>query len=181
MKIVALNGSPRLHGNTRAGLEEIIRGMQENVEDANTEIINITTKKVLGCVNCNSCHKNGGVCVLKDDAEEILKEVVEADCLIFGTPVYWWGMTAQMKSVIDRFYSKGSAFRGKKKKIALFMDGAADLDDPQYRIIREQMECITNHIGWDIFYVKGVQTSDMDSIKNNSEIKEELYNCYKAL
>ena len=86
--------------------------------------------KIDGCRGCGACYKTGKPCVFdKDEWNGIAPEILAADVLIIASPVYWFGLTAQVKAAIDRmfcFLSKGAEFRG--KKAALLM-AAADGDD----------------------------------------------------
>ena len=61
-------------------------------------------QKIGFCRACDGCMRNGGTCVLKDDMNEILKMFQEADVLVLATPVYFYGISAQMKTFIDRTY-----------------------------------------------------------------------------
>lgn len=72
--------------------------------------------------------------------------------VIFGTPVYWWGMSAQLKMVVDKFYSQDSQFKTMKKKIGVVVTGANGLDNPQYRLIDEQFRCIAEYLHWDMAF-----------------------------
>ena len=139
MKILILNGSPRLHGNT----SKVVRTMDSMLAQEHTvELLDICSMQLSGCVACDACKANGGHCVRPD----------ESDAVIFGTPVYWWGMSAQLKMVVDKFYSQDSQFKTMKKKIGVVVTGANGLDDPQYRLIDEQFRCIAEYLHWDMAF-----------------------------
>ena len=117
MNILFLNGSPRHHGNTRAALQT----MKAILEDGNTvEALDVCTLKLSGCCACDGCKQNGGHCVCPDESDAVIQKIVQADAVIFGTPVYWWGMSAQLKMVVDKFYSQDSQFKTMKKKLVLW-------------------------------------------------------------
>ena len=64
-----------------------------------------------------------------DESDAVIRKIAEADAVIFGTPVYWWGMSAQLKMVVDKFYSQDSQFKTMKKKIGVVVTGANGLDN----------------------------------------------------
>ena len=58
-----------------------------------------------------------------DESDAVIRKIAEADAVIFGIPVYWWGMSAQLKMVVDKFYSQDSQFKTMKKKIGMVLQG----------------------------------------------------------
>ena len=70
------------------------------------EIVCLREKKIGYCVNCDSCRKNKTDCVIQDDAKEIVAKALDCDVLVLATPVYFYNVTAQMKTLIDRFYAR---------------------------------------------------------------------------
>lgn len=111
-KVVLLSGSPRPNGNSSMLCDEFIRGAAEAGNKA--EKILLSRKKVVGCMGCNACYRNGGICVQKDDMEEIKNKLLEADVIVLASPVYFYSMTAQLKAVIDRTYSFYQELAGKE-------------------------------------------------------------------
>lgn len=111
-KVVLLSGSPRPNGNSSMLCDEFIRGAAEAGNKA--EKILLSRKKVAGCMGCNACYRNGGICVQKDDMEEIKNKLLEADVIVLASPVYFYSMTAQLKAVIDRTYSFYQELAGKE-------------------------------------------------------------------
>ena len=105
MKVIALQGSPRKKGNTARVLEWV----KEELISSNheIEIIYLNSKNIHGCLACGKCKDLPDEigCVQKDDAIEILEKMVKADLVIFASPLYFWGVTAQLKAIIDRTYS----------------------------------------------------------------------------
>lgn len=181
MKVLVLNGSPRMKGNTREALNQIIDGIKKNIRGAEVELVDIAKIKLSGCINCDGCRRNGGNCILSDDSAELINKVSAADIVIFGTPVYWWGISAQLKMAIDKFYSKSSEFHQQKKQIGIVAVGAAELEDPEYRIIEEQFKCICDFLGWNMAFYEGISAADEgDVLKDNKEI-EKLSMLWKAL
>ena len=101
MKILGIVCSPRKDGNTEILVREALEAAHE--AGSETELILIAGKKIAPCDGCNACLKDG-VCKIKDDMQTIYEQLEKADGLIFGTPVYFYNVTAQAKAVMDRTY-----------------------------------------------------------------------------
>jgi multimeric flavodoxin WrbA len=102
MDILTLLGSPRARGNTATILERAeseFRGQGHRVSR-----IHVARREIKGCLGCNKCREFADriACVQRDDATETLERMIEADTIVFATPVYYWGMTAQLKALVDR-------------------------------------------------------------------------------
>ena len=110
-KVLILEGSPRRKGNSAILSDEFARGAEE--AGCSVEKIQVAHKKVAGCLGCNGCYRNGGVCVQKDDMAEIREKMLEADVIVRASPIYFYSMTAQMKAVIDRSYTFYQQLAGK--------------------------------------------------------------------
>ena len=145
--ILILNGSPRMQGNTRSILKTLEKSFLENMQ-CNMEFIDVCQYVLKGCVNCDSCRKNGGKCVHNDDTNLLMEKVLAADVIIFGSPVYWMGVTAQLKLLIDKFYCKDPVIHSLDKKIAVLSVGAAELTDGQYGIIEAQFREMAEFLEW---------------------------------
>jgi multimeric flavodoxin WrbA len=115
MKILAISCSPHLNGNTVTILKEALRGAEE--EKADTELFSVSGKSILPCDGCWAC-ANTGRCHLGDDMGELYEKIVEADGIIFGTPIYFWGMTGQAKTIIDRTIALNRPGRNLTNKVA---------------------------------------------------------------
>jgi len=103
MKVLILNGSPRVNGNTTVALNEMVKVFAE--EGVETEVIQIGNKDIRGCMACNSCSKNGK-CVFDDVVNEIAPKFEEADGLVVASPVYYASANATLIACLDRlFYS----------------------------------------------------------------------------
>lgn len=116
MKIVVLQGSPNKKGSTFI-LADCFR---QGAEDAGhtVEMIDVAHAKIHPCTGCIHCGYEGP-CVQKDDVEEIRKKILGADMLVFATPLYYYGMSAQLKTLIDRFCAFNSSMQRKHMKSVL--------------------------------------------------------------
>ena len=139
MKIVVLNGSPRPKGNTAA----LIAAFREGAESRGHEVtvLPVGTMKIGGCKGCEYCHtKGGGACVQKDDMAQVYPALAEAELLVLASPVYYFGLSGQLQSVISRFYA---VMAPAAKKFALLLtSGSPDV----YGAIEAQYRGILNFI-----------------------------------
>lgn len=108
MKFYAINGSPRKNKNTATLLQKALDGVKEsaNGKEIETEIINLYDLNYTGCKSCFACKRLGGAsygkCAVKDDIQEVLEKVSQADGLIFGSPIYFGNITGQLQSFLER-------------------------------------------------------------------------------
>jgi len=103
MKILTICGSPRKRGNSSPVLLafEVLAGKDNSVE--RVDVVRHNFKGCIGCDNCQKDESNPG-CIQKDDMNQLLQKVIEADLVVYAAPVYVWDFPAQMKTVIDRHY-----------------------------------------------------------------------------
>ena len=98
-KIVVLSTSPRMGGNSEMMADAFIRGAAEAGHEA--EKIHLYDKKIEFCKGCLAC-QHTGACVIRDDAAVIVEQMRQADVLVFATPIYFYEMSGQMKTLLDR-------------------------------------------------------------------------------
>lgn len=102
-KIVVITGSPRKNGNSFAMTDAFIKAAEAK---GHTVIrFDAAMKNVGGCHACETCFKTGKACSFDDDFNIIAPDILDADAVVFTTPVYWYSIPAQIKGVIDRIYS----------------------------------------------------------------------------
>ncbi len=99
MKILGLSCSPRVQGNTELLLREALNGAQQ--EGAEVELYSVSGKAIRPCDDCRAC-RGTGECYIKDDMRNLYDKLLEANGIIFGTPIYCYSITAQAKTIIDR-------------------------------------------------------------------------------
>ena len=136
--ILILSGSPRKGGNSDILCDRFMEGARESGHRA--EKVFLRDKNIGYCIGCEACHQNNGVCVQKDDMAEILGKMIAADVIVMATPVYFYTMDAQMKTLIDRcvaryteisnkafyFIATAAAGRGTMERTADAMRGFTD-------------------------------------------------------
>ncbi len=105
MKVLTLLGSAKKKGNTATALTLIEKELETKGHEV--EHVYLNSKNIKGCLGCNKCREfpEEIACVQKDDANEILEKMIAADAVLFTSPIYFWGFTAQIKALIDRSYA----------------------------------------------------------------------------
>jgi multimeric flavodoxin WrbA len=99
MKVLGLFGSPRRGGNTEILLEEALKGAEK--EGAEIERLYLSDLDITPCTECHGCDETGS-CVILDDMQKIYPKLLEADAIILASPIFFYGVTAWAKTVIDR-------------------------------------------------------------------------------
>ena len=121
MNILVLNGSPRPKANTKAHIEAFKEGAE--AKGHSVRVFNVGNMKINGCLGCEYCHTKGdGACVQKDDMQEIYPYLANSDMVVIASPIYYWGFSGQMMSLITRFYAPG---RPAADKYALFLSSGS--------------------------------------------------------
>ena len=168
MKVLGVVGSPRKGGNTDILVDRALSGAQE--KGNTTQKIFLNDLIIKPCQACMSCKKTGK-CAIDDDMQKVYAQVLESDCLILGTPIYWLGVTAQMKIFIDRWYALLDANYNTKLKgknaVIIAVCGAPETSMTDFTI--QTFEKIFSFIGIEL---KGKITT---SAREKSEIlKNEI-------
>lgn len=121
MRILVLNGSPHLKGNTK----QMIAAFQQGACAAGhrVDVVDVCKKRIAGCLACEYCHTKGnGGCVQKDDMHEVYDLLRETEMLVLASPIYYHNISGQLKCVIDRFYAIAYPDKPPKlKKTAMFL------------------------------------------------------------
>jgi len=101
MKVVTVQGSPRADGNTAAVLEKFEKALGDGHE---VERVDLQKLNVGGCLACYACTQNLSEpgCVQMDDAQGVIASILEADAVVYATPLYMWTFPAQIKALLDR-------------------------------------------------------------------------------
>ena len=116
MKVLLINGSPRVKSNTSILLEEMIKVFKDN--NVETELVSVGNKDVRGCMSCGYCHAHEG-CVFKDIVNEAAEKFKAADGLVVAAPVYYASPNGTVISFLDRLF-QSSHFSKKMKVGAAF-------------------------------------------------------------
>ena len=139
MKVVILNGSPRKGGNTEIMAETFAKAADKH----EVEILNIAPMNIEGCLGCKYCYAHQGECVQKDDMQMICDKLAWADGVVMASPLYFAGISAQLKAVLDRLHSPiKDSFHF--KKIALLMT-AGSPNPASFASVSMQYETLVRH------------------------------------
>jgi multimeric flavodoxin WrbA len=111
MKIVTIMGSPHKNGNTATVLGKFEEKISSKHE---VERVNMADVEVMGCVGCMACRDTPEApgCIQRDDANGIFEKLIEADVVIYATPLYVWGFSSQLKAFLDRHVCLGTGSYG---------------------------------------------------------------------
>ncbi len=124
MQILGVVGSPRRGGNTEILVDEILDGATE--AGAEIEKIILDALDIRPCKGCFACSKTHE-CVQDDDMKMVIVKMQESQAWVLGTPIYWWGPSAQFKAFLDRWVSiPRTLFRGKKTILTIPCGGGSE-------------------------------------------------------
>ena len=154
-KVLILSGSPRNGGNSDILCDEFMKGAKEAGNEV--EKIRVAAKKIAPCSACYYCRDNGGMCVHKDDMAEILQKMIDADVLVFASPVYFYSIDAQLKAVIDRTVARWLEVKDKE---FYYIMTAADEDkssmETTLACFRGYADCVNGAKEMGVIYGTGV-------------------------
>ena len=174
LKVLAVSGSPRAVSNT----DKIIHAVLKGAEDAGniTEYIKLNDFQVTPCQACDHCReKAGNWCKLEDDGKKILDMTIDCDVLVFGSPIYMGGISAQAKAYIDRWYSFKDVNRITKldrdrRVIAIYAQGAKE--GTYYRLF-ETIERLFNSNNF--LYLGSLVTPEYKVPREGSSLLKKAY------
>lgn len=142
MKILVIKGSPNKKGSSNLLADNFIKGATEaghsvsEIDAAHADI-----SPCVGCVNCGY----EGECILHDDMDEFRDLIFDSDMLVFVTPLYYWGMTAQLKTLVDRFCSRNFSIQQKHFKSAL-LSVAYNSDDWTFDSLESHYDTLIRYL-----------------------------------
>lgn len=147
MNILVITGSPHHQGTSALLADEFIRGAREAGHQV-SRFDAAQNKRISPCMGCEYCRSNDSQCVFIDDMEIVKPDLLAADAVVFVTPTYYFGMSAQIKTVIDRFYAINEQLRSKPKK-ALLLVSAADDTEAVADAMKAHFQSICNYLKWE--------------------------------
>ena len=123
-RVIGFVGSPRRNGNTEILVDEVLKGAKD-AGSATSKVI-LDTLDIRPCKGCFACDKTG-VCVQKDDMSGLVEQMKTSQVWVLGTPIYWWGPSAQFKAFLDRWVSiSREHIRGKRVVLTIPMGGGSE-------------------------------------------------------
>lgn len=142
MKITILMGSPNKKGSTRILVDKFVKGADEAGHICN--VIDVCDADINPCTGCVACGYEGP-CVHKDDNSVIREELLDSDMVVFATPLYYYGMSAQLKTLVDRFCAYNSSLNRKHLKSAL-LTVAWNSDDWTFDALEAHYKTLVRYI-----------------------------------
>ena len=176
--VLIISTSLRGGSNSELLAKECAKGAEE--AGNRVELLSLKGKKIQYCVGCLSCIKTGK-CVQKDDAPEIMEKLRRADVLVFATPIYYYEMSGQMKTLLDRMnplYSSDYAFR-EVYMIATAADGGDSTFEKAYNGLQGWVDCFPKAKLCGL--VAGEEIGDPKDAVNHPDVMEKAYQLGKAL
>ena len=171
-KIVILNGSPRRNGNTSALVKAFTQGA-ESAGNTVTEFF-LDSMEIHGCRGCFGGHSSQECpCVQKDDMSQIYPAVKESDVVVLATPLYYWNMSGQIQTAIDRLFAleegDGNLLRGHERASALLMAAEGNGFDDVLLYYNHLVE----HLRWkNLGHVLAGGNGDIGDIEGKPEIQK---------
>ena len=171
-KIVILNGSPRRNGNTSALVKAFTQGA-ESAGNTVTEFF-LDSMEIHGCRGCFGGHSSQECpCVQKDDTSQIYPAVKESDVVVLATPLYYWNMSGQIRTAIDRLFAleegDGNLLRGHERASALLMAAEGNGFDDVLLYYNHLVE----HLRWkNLGHVLAGGNGDIGDIEGKPEIQK---------
>lgn len=148
-KIVILNGSPRKGGNTAGLCEAFVEGA-ESVGHSVTRF-DLRQMNIHGCLGCIKGGKDpASPCVQKDDMDMIYPAYKDADIVVLASPMYYWSISAQLKTAFDRLFAVAetdSDYRNPVKNCILLMAAEGDSED-NWKPILDYYHALLRNLGW---------------------------------
>ena len=145
MNIVVLMGSPNINGSTGILISEFIKGANEAGHTC--EMIDVCHADIRPCTGCVACGYEGP-CVQKDDIQKIREKLLSSDMVVFATPLYYYGMSAQLKTVVDRFCAYNSSLNSRHLKSAL-LTVAWNADDWTFEALVTHYKTLVRYINFE--------------------------------
>ena len=172
MKIIILEGSPNRKGSSNLLADCFKQGAEE--AGHTVEIIDAAHADIHPCTGCIHCGYEGP-CVQKDEMDRIRPKILEADMLVFATPLYYYGMSAQLKVLIDRFCAFNSSVQRRHMKSAL-LAAAWNSDDWTFEALESHYKTLVRYLnltGMGMVLGAGCGTPSMT---RHSQFPQQAYN-----
>jgi len=179
-KVLIISSSLRHNSNSELLAKQVFKG--SNDVGNKTEFVSLKDKDIRFCKGCLACQKTYK-CVIKDDVAEILNKVKEADVLVFATPIYYYGLSGQLKTLLDRLnplYSQEYKF----KDIYLLTTSAEDSEEVYEKAVNcleGWIDCFSEAHFSGIFSAGGIDINDIKKDPDHSHYLEEAYEFGKDL
>lgn len=177
-KVLIISSSFRKNGNSETLAKEFEKGALESENDV--EILYLRDYEIKYCIGCVACQKTGK-CVLNDDVKNIIDKVKNADVLVFATPIYYYCISGQLKTFLDRMnplYIQDFKYR-EVYLLASAADGNPQAMDGAIKAIEGWIECFN---GVELKgVVRGVNADAIGDIQKDGDLMKEAYTMGKEV
>ena len=171
-KVLILSGSPRRGGNSDILCDEFMKGALDSGNEV--EKIFVAEKKISPCTGCYYCKNSGGRCAFNDDMTDILQKIIDCDVLVLSSPVYFYSICAQLKTLIDRCVARWREIANKDLYyIATAAEADEDTLDTTLACFHGFAMCIDGYEEKGTLYGKGVY--EKGEVKNRPELMTIAY------
>ncbi len=168
-KVLILSGSPRKGGNSDTLCDEFMRGAKEAGNDV--EKIRISEKRIGYCRGCYHCRGSDGRCIIDDDMGEIMQRIIDADVIVLASPVYFYSIDGQLKTVIDRTVARWTEVKDKEfYYIATSADTSRGSQERTIECFRGYADCVQGAVEKGVIYGTGVY--DIGDVSDTPAMKE---------
>lgn len=147
--VLVITGSPRREGNSALMAQALVKGAES--AGHSVSVFHAAEKQIGGCRACDACWSGETACVFQDGFTELEPLLEAADVVVYASPLYWFGLSAQIKPAIDRLYAYMSDKARRKlhvKRCALLMSGG-DSGEKFFRGAVETYRNIAEYLGWE--------------------------------
>lgn len=178
MKILGVNGSPRRNGNSEILLNEVLQEAKHS--GAEIDYIHVDALNLHGCKGCLWCqHDGNGLCIQKDEMISIYDKIKHSDAIVMASPIYFSGITSQLKMFIDRlypFYGRGGTPSRLPKKIKLIL--IITQGQPESEKYAQSIEIVADSlrlIGFDVLkeiFVAPSLPNKGDALQNSAYLEQ---------
>lgn len=177
MKIIALQGSPNIDGSTAILVEEFARGAREAGHAV--ERVDVARLDVRPCTGCVACGYEGP-CVQRDGMSAVRSSLLAADMIVLATPLYYYGMSAQLKTVVDRFCSFNASLTARHLKSAL-LAVAWNADDWTFEALAAHYRTLVRYLQMDDCGMVLGRGCGTPAMTRRSEAVKEAYGLGRGL
>lgn len=177
MKIMALQGSPNIDGSTAILVEEFARGAREAGHAV--ERVDVARLDVRPCTGCVACGYEGP-CVQRDGMGAVRSSLLAADMVVLATPLYYYGMSAQLKTVVDRFCSFNASLTARHLKSAL-LAVAWNADDWTFEALAAHYRTLVRYLQMDDCGMVLGRGCGTPAMTRRSEAVKEAYGLGRGL
>ena len=177
MRVLGLVGSPRRGGNTDLLVSVVLYGA--GASNHEVDKLYLYDVDISPCVDCRACKKRSFQCALKDGMKLLYPKLEEADVIVFGTPLYWYGPTGKMKLFIDRLrpYIASKKLKGKKAVLVVPSEEGADACD----CLVEMFELSFRYLEMDLVGKILAKASEKAQVREQPKTLDEAFELGKAL